>query len=235
MKAKLSRLSQRYVTALARHLKRGPQASLQAARGLGCQAVAIGLETLDLARIHEGALATLEAAGSSDGVTKRADIFFTEAIIPIEQTHRAAVKTNARLGRLSQTLGRRTGDLAGANRLLKQGIAQRKAVEHGLQKSAAHHARLLKESRQLQAHLQRLTHRILSAHEAERKKVSRELHDEVAQTLLGINVRLLTLKKGATVNAAGLKKEIASTQQLVEESVRIMNRCSHEFGKHHAK
>jgi len=32
------------------------------------------------------------------------------------------------------------------------------------------------------------------------------LHDEIAQTLLGINVRLLTLKKNATGNTKGLKK-----------------------------
>jgi hypothetical protein len=30
-----------------------------------------------------------------------------------------------------------------------------------------------------------------------------------------------------------LKKEIASTQRLVEESVKAMNRFAREFGKHH--
>jgi len=34
--------------------------------------------------------------------------------------------------------------------------------------------------------LRRLTHRILTAQEAERKKISHELWDEIAQTLLGI-------------------------------------------------
>jgi signal transduction histidine kinase len=233
MKARLTRLSRRYQLALRRHLKQGPRASLQPARGLGRQAMALGLETLDVARIHEAALASLEASSSRDGFVKRAEMFFAETITPIEKTHRAALKASTRLNQLTQALGRRTVDLAASGRHLKQGIAQRKAVEQALKKSAGHYARLVKESRRLQKHLRHLTHQILSAQEEERKKISRELHDEVAQTLLGINVRLLTLKKEATVNTKGLKKEIASTQRLVEKSAQTMSRFAREFGKHH--
>ena len=60
MKRKLIGLSQRYRASLQKHLKQGLRASLQPARRLGRQAVALGLETLDVARIHEGALATLD-------------------------------------------------------------------------------------------------------------------------------------------------------------------------------
>jgi len=233
MKRKLTALSRRYVTALRKHLRQGPRASLQPAHDLGCQAAALDLETLDVARIHEGALATLEASSSRDGFIKRAEFFFAEAITPIEETHRAALKANVRLRQLSKILGRRTVDLAASHRSLKQGIVQRKTAEQALKKSGEHSRKLLKESRDLQKHLQRLTHQILSAQEDKRKKVSRDLHDEIAQTLLGINVRLLTLKKEATVNARGLKKEIASTQRLVKQSVQTINRFAHEFGIHH--
>src|SRR5437867_1345569 len=135
MKRKLIRLSRHYASALRNHLRQGPRASLQPARGLGRQAVSLGLETLDLARIHEGALATLEASSSRNGVIERAEIFFTEAITPIEKTHRAARKANARLGRLNKTLGRRTVSLAASNRSLKQGITRRKTVEQALKKN----------------------------------------------------------------------------------------------------
>jgi signal transduction histidine kinase len=219
--------------ALRRHLKQGPRASLQPARGLGRKAMALGLETLDVARIHEAALASLEASSSRDGFIKRAEMFFAETITPIEKTHRAALKANTHLSQLNKTLGRRTVDLAASGRRLKQGVVQRKAVEQALKKSVGHYARLVKESRRLQKHLRHLTHQILSAQEEERKKISRELHDEVAQTLLGINVRLVTLKKEATVNTKGLKKEIASTQRLVEKSAKTMSRFAREFGKHH--
>lgn len=210
--------------ALRQHLQQGPLATVESARGLGRQAVAIGLETLDVARIHEEALATLEAASSQNGIIKRAEIFFAEAITPIEKTHHAAIKANVHLSQLNKTLGRRTVDLAATNRSLKQRIAQRKAAEEALKKRGARSAKLLTESRQLQKHLQHLTHKILSSHETKRKKISHDLQDEVAQTLLGINVRLLTLRRVNAINVRGLKKEIASTQRLVDKSVRSIDR-----------
>jgi signal transduction histidine kinase len=232
MKRKLTRLSRSYASALRKHLKEGPQASLQPAQGLGQQAVSLGLETLDVAKIHEGALANVEASSSRDGIIKRAEIFFAEAITPIEKTHEAALKTNVRLNQLNKTLDRRTVDLAAANRSLKQGIARRRNVEKALRSSGGSSRKLLEESQRLQKHLQHLTHEILSAQENKRKKISRNLQDEIAQTLLGINVRLLSLKQEATVNAEGLQKEIADTRRLVDKSMKSIRRFAREFGKH---
>ena len=119
--------------------------------------------------------------------------------------------------------------LAASNRSLKQGIAQRKSMEAALKESGKHYKALLEESLALQEHLRHLTHQILSAQEAERQKISRELRDEVAQTLLAINVRLLTLKKAAKGNRATLQKEIANTQRLVQASVQSINQFAHEL------
>jgi len=218
---------------LRKHLKHGPKASLLQARKLGRHAVRLGLETLDMARIHEEALVTLEASSSRDGILKRAEVFFTEALTPIEKTHRAALASTARLNQVNKALGRRTANLAAANRSVKQSIVRRKNVEAALKRSGGHSRRLLEEARQLQKHLQRLTHQILSAQENKRKKISRDLQDEIAQTLIGINVRMLTLKKEAAVNAKGFKKDIASTQQLVDKSIKSINRFAREFGRHH--
>jgi signal transduction histidine kinase len=234
MNHKLSALSHRYARALKKHLRQGPQAQVRSAHGLGRQAVAIGLETLDMAKIHEGALAALEASSSSDGLIQRAEFFFREAITPIEKIHQAAVKADVRLSQLDQELVRRTGDLAASNRSLERSIAHRKKVEEALKKSGGHSRKLLEESGRLQKHLQQLTRQILTAHEGRRKEISRDLQDEIAQTLLGINVRLLTLKKEAALNADGFKKEIASTQRLVDKSVRSITQFAREFGKHHA-
>ena len=49
---------------------------------------------------------------------------------------------------------------------------------------------------------------------------SRDLQDEIAQTLLAIDARLLTLNEEAAINAKGLKKEIVNTQRLVDMLVR---------------
>jgi signal transduction histidine kinase len=229
MKRDLIALSRNYTSALRKHLKQGPRASLRPARGLGCKAMAVGLETLDLARIHEEALSRLEASSSKDGIIERAEIFFTEAITPIEKTHRAALRTNSRLSQVNKTLDRRTVDLAATNRSLKQSIIQRKTVQSALRKSGGRSKKLLEESHRLQKHLQHLTHQILSAQEDKRKKISHKLQDEIAQTLLGINVRLVTLKQEAAHNAEGLQKEIASTRRLVDKSMTSIRRFAREF------
>jgi signal transduction histidine kinase len=233
MKRKSTRLSRGYATALHKHLKQGPKASLAPALELGRRAAASGLETLDVAKIHEGALAKLEASSSKDGIIKRAELFFAEAITPIEETHRAQIKANARLNQLHTTLGRRTVDLVASHQSLKRGIVERKRAEQALKKSGGHYARLLKESRLLQKRLRHLTHQLLRTQEDKRKKISRTLHDEIAQTLLGINVRLLTLKQEATANTKGFKKEIASTQRLVGKSAKTISRFAHGYGKQH--
>jgi len=233
MKKKLIKLSREYATALRRHLKQGPRASLVSARELGRKAAAIGLETLDVAKAHETALATLEASSSNDGIIERAELFFAEAITPIEKTHRAEIKVNAHLNVLHTTLGQQTADLAASHRSLKQGILQRKIAEQALKKSGGHYARLLKESRLLQKRLRDLTHQLLRTQEDKRKKISRELHDEIAQTLLGINVRLLTLKQEAMINTKGFKKEIASTQRLVGKSAKTISRFARGYRKQH--
>jgi two-component system sensor histidine kinase DegS len=230
MKQKLTGLSQRYVTALRKHVRQGPRASLQPALALGRRAVVLGLETLELARIHEQAIATLELSRSKNGFLRRAEIFFAEALTPIVETHRAARQSKIQLNQLNDALGRRTVELAATNRLLQRGIVRRKSVEAALKISGEHYARLLKNSLQLQEGLRQLTHQVLAAQENERKKISRELQDEIAQTLLGINVRLLTLKQEARSNTKGLKNEIASTQRLVLKSARSVRRAARQFG-----
>ena len=139
-------------------------------------------------------------------------------------------RAKTHLGRLNETLGRRTAELAATNRQLQRGIVRRKSVEAALKKSGEHYARLLKDSLQLQEGLRQLTHQVLAAQEDERKKISHELQDEIAQTLLGINVRLLSLKQEARSNTKGLKNEIASTQRLVAKSARSVRRVARELG-----
>ncbi|HEY5232786.1 MAG TPA: histidine kinase [Verrucomicrobiae bacterium] len=230
MKEKLTGLSQQYVTALKKHLKQGPQASLQPALGLGRRAVALGLETLELARIHERAIVTLEAASGKDGIEKRAEIFFTEANLPIEETRRATRQGNSHLSRLKEKLDQRTEELAVSERQLQRGIVRRKAMEVAAEKNGSHHNNCLEESLQLQKRLRLLTHRVLAAQEDDRTSISRELQDEIAQTLLGINVRLLSLKQQARNSTKGFKNEIASTQRLVLKSANSVRRIAREFG-----
>ena len=69
-----------------------------------------------------------------------------------------------------------------------------KSVEESLRKSEQHYSRLLEQSQHMQKQLRRLSRQILLAQEEERREISRELHDVIAQTLTGINIRLGALK-----------------------------------------
>jgi signal transduction histidine kinase len=116
-----------------------------------------------------------------------------------------------------------------AQRQLKQEVDKRTTVQTALEKSETHYRRLLEKSRHMQENLRRLSHQILSAQEEERKRISRELHDEVGQTLTAINVKLAALRKEAEVNTAGLRKHIANTQRLVEQSMDTVHRFAREL------
>jgi signal transduction histidine kinase len=81
----------------------------------------------------------------------------------------------------------------------------------------------------MQDQLRHLSRQLLLAQEEERKRISRELHDEIVQTLVGINVHLASLKVKARVNIKELMKKISQTQRLVEKSVNIVHRFAREL------
>ncbi len=78
--------SRRYLEALRRHLAQGPEASRRTAHGLGIQAVALGLEMLDLAMMHEQALTALalsnKSSASRDRIIRQAGFFSSRPSFP---------------------------------------------------------------------------------------------------------------------------------------------------------
>lgn len=222
---------------LQKYLGQGPAASLLPARGLGDEAVIRGLETLDLAGIHSKALTAALLTGSSASagqqMIEQAKSFFSEAIVPIERTHRAAQNDNSRVSRLKSTVHRRSAAASASVRSLRRSISLRQGAEQTLRKSGTRHKILMAELQRLQKHLRDLAHTGLSNQENERRKMSLRLHDEIAQALIAIDLRLLALKQVTHANNASLKKEIANTQILVRESAKKIGRFTHEFGIRH--
>jgi signal transduction histidine kinase len=226
-------LSGRYLAALRAHLGQKRPANGDRPQGLGRAALSVGLVTRDLALIHEQALVSLAASydfsNTRNGSIKRAGYFFTQALVPLESAQRATRQTNRLLQQRNETLRLHTAELAKGNRRLEREVARRKVGELAVSKGREQYQQLFVQSQVMQRKLRQLARQILSAQEEERKEISRELHDEVVQTLVGINVQLSALSRSASTGMHSLKAKIARTQRLVENSVNEVHRFAREL------
>ena len=125
-------------------------------------------------------------------------------------------------GQLETVVLQRTAELTATNRQLQ-------AAVQSIRKEKEKYRALFSDSQLMQKKLRQLTHQIISAQEDERKEISRELHDEVVQMLVGINVELAALGQSAARGLDGLKQKIAHTQRLVENSVNAVHRFAREL------
>lgn len=137
--------------------------------------------------------------------------------------------TNITERKEAEEAGRRLEVLAASNRKLEAEILHREGVEKSLTQTEQHQRELLAQSQDMQKQLRQLSHQILSAQEEERKKISRELHDEIAQTLAGINTLLNTLKAEVGRHDRVFQDRIARTQRLVKQSVEIVHRFARDL------
>ena len=124
---------------------------------------------------------------------------------------------------------RHVAALARSRTRLQQETIRRKAAEAALARNDSRHQRMLERSDRLQEQLRCMSRLIISAQEDERRRISRELHDVVGQTLAGIGVRLATLGKAARLNGASLARDIARTQHLVTTSVDLVHRFARDL------
>jgi len=226
-------LVKRYDDVLRKYLIQRPTSSSKGALKLGHQLVSLGLETLDVALIHDKVLIkqalTANSPAEQNRMIKRAGLFFAEVITPLEEGHRSAIEANIKLNQMNAALSQQTLEITQSNQQLKKEIARRIVVEKTLLKREQQARDLLNQSHILQKKLRLLSRRTLLVQEEERKRISRELHDVVAHVLTGINVRLASLKIEASTTAKGLSRKIANTQRLVERSVDIVHRFALEL------
>lgn len=230
-------LPERYQKALRAHLAQDSGSGLQSAYDLGLEALQLGLETVDLAKIHEDALKSLKPpqgfASGFQELSSLGDIFFSAVMLPIEQMPLPVLEVEADPNEPSVMLEERTLDLAGSRREMRKQTSGCKASEAALEVSETHADELLQESRKLESHVQIMTRKIMTSHEEERKRMSHELQNEIAQTLLGIHVRLLALRKAAAISSPSFAQEITMTQELIGESVKVIHRYALEIGLAH--
>ncbi len=220
-----------YRTALSRYVKEGTDARLQPAQRLGRRALGGGWTTVDLVRMHATAVGSavdaLPVARTATGMkllARRAQRFLLHTVRPMEVTHHRAMKAAVRLRMLHKTLAQRTRELSASKQKLRQEIVRHMDVKKSLRTTERRSNALLLQARQMEKQLRHLSRQILFAQEEERKRVSRELHDVVAQMLTSINARLAALKKEAAVSTKGIRRKISDTQRLVAQSVDIVHR-----------
>jgi signal transduction histidine kinase len=119
--------------------------------------------------------------------------------------------------------------LAASNQRLAREVVRRRTAETALRKSERHQRKMLADAERVQVQMRDLSRRLLIAQEEERSHISRELHDDVLQTLVGINVHLETLGREAEIDLVRLRKRIAGAQSIVADSVRAVHRFAREL------
>ena len=221
-----------YESALRAHLAQGSRPDKEAIGEIGGLARATRLPILEFAKLHERILVMELLPGCTSAqrnlLIRSAGNFFAAAIAAAD-AGKAGKLDAARLRKTIESLSGRTVELAAANLQLAREIIQRRKVESALRKSERHGLKALRESETLKEQLRGLSRQILTAQEEERKKISRELHDVIAQALMGINVRLATLKSEAGINNSGLGRNIALTQKMVTKSAGIVHKFAREL------
>lgn len=130
-------------------------------------------------------------------------------------------------------LANRIQALTTLNRKLQLGLARREVASRAIEIKERKAGELLEESHKLEARLQEMARKILSVNEDGRKKMSLSLQDDILQTLEGIHLRLLVLSKEVSAGSEDFDKEIAITQGLLQQSVKVINRFARKCGIDH--
>jgi PAS domain S-box-containing protein len=85
------------------------------------------------------------------------------------------------------------------------------------------------ERKRAEEALKNLSRKVLEAQEKERQRVSRELHDEVGQSLTAISVTLASLRNNGATKSEHLARTIVDTQRLLEGTMEAVHRFAREL------
>jgi signal transduction histidine kinase len=121
----------------------------------------------------------------------------------------------ALLDELDQHVKERTKDLLLTNEKLQQEIEERKRVEQQLRAS----------ERQLRS----LSYQLMTAQEKERKRISRELHDELGQSLTIIKMRLRFIQENLSHDQVILREECENSMIYINQVIENMRRLSQDL------
>jgi signal transduction histidine kinase len=126
---------------------------------------------------------------------------------------------------LEQRVAQRTAELETVNASLKEEVTERKKAESAVRASEA-------ALRGSEAELRRLAGQLISAREEERRRLARELHDDLTQTLAALalelaNIRIKSVNSTESV-APGLMAAEGRVHELAD-SINDISRLLHPF------
>lgn len=128
-------------------------------------------------------------------------------------SERAEIESGDELGELAEAFNRMADGLEGKSRLENQVHQRTEELEQ-----------LYKELREKEAVRARLLKQVIRVQEAERKRIARELHDEMAQSLTGLIMSLDSTKGVLGPDIAGVHEQLARTREI---SVRALQQTRH--------
>jgi signal transduction histidine kinase/sugar lactone lactonase YvrE len=116
----------------------------------------------------------------------------------------------------------RVNSLKGQRRALEAEIVERKQAEEALRASQD-------SLRRSNAQIQGLAGRLLTAQEAERTRIARELHDDISQQLAALSIACSGLKRRLPSEAAEAQQEVVRLQQQTIALSEAIRHLSHEL------
>jgi signal transduction histidine kinase len=116
---------------------------------------------------------------------------------------------------LESRVEERTLELRTVNEKLEQEIEERKKIEETLRES--------------EKQLRYLSSRLLTAQETERRRISRELHDELGGALAVLKLRLSSTGKNLGKNQSVLREELEKNLKYIDEIIESVDRLSRDL------
>lgn len=218
-----------YRGALRAHLAKPCKASLRKGFALGQAALDGGLEIFDLISLHHRALAEgVMPEGASEVQSRSAlalEDFLLEALAPFRIASDGSAST--REGRRRMRSEHMTA-LARRNARLEEEIAELQKAEAAMREGKDRYFQLYQNARTMEANLRELSAQVLSAQEDERKRVSRELYDEIGQALVAVKVTIAMLKIRAGSDP-DFQRNVADAERLLAHAMDTVHSFAREL------
>jgi signal transduction histidine kinase/PAS domain-containing protein len=114
------------------------------------------------------------------------------------------------------------GNFTERHLLLAEALAGQAAI-------AVQNARLFNQVQDGRDRLRYLTRQVVTAQEEERRRVSRELHDEAGQALTALKVTLELIRTSLPAEQAATRVQLAETSDLVDETMEHIRLLAHDL------